>query len=62
MRLRELVEQPVNMASRIVLTQEQLDSIVQSESINLVLSQRLEDVLNRINEDDEDFRQFLALN
>ena len=55
LRLRELVEQPVNMASRVVLTQEQLDNILQSETLNLGLSQRLEDVLNRVDEDDEDF-------
>ena len=55
LRLRELVEQPVNMASRVVLTQEQLDNILKSESLNLGLSQRLEDVLNRVSEDDEDF-------
>ena len=55
LRLRELVEQPVNMASRIVLTQEQLDNILKSESLNIGLSQRLEDVLNQVSEDDEDF-------
>lgn len=55
LRLRELVEQPVNMATRIVLTQEQLDSILQSETLNLGLSQILEDILNRVDEDDKDF-------
>ncbi|MEM8829151.1 MAG: DUF2993 domain-containing protein [Cyanobacteria bacterium P01_G01_bin.19] len=55
LRLRELVEQPVNMASRIVLTQEQLDSILQSETLSLGLSQILEDILNRVDEDDKDF-------
>lgn len=54
LRLRELVEQPVNMASRIVLTQEQLDNILRSERINPGLSQRLEDVLNRVDEDDNE--------
>ena len=55
LRLRELVEHPVHMATRMILTQEQLDNILQSETINPGLSQRLEDVLNRVSESDTDF-------
>ena len=55
LRLREFVEHPVHMATRMILTQEQLDNILQSETINPGLSQRLEDVLNRVSESDTDF-------
>ena len=55
LRLRELVEQPVNMATRVVLTQEQLDKILRSPTVNAGLSQRLEDVLNRVSESETDF-------
>ena len=55
LRLRELFEDSVQMGTRIVLTQEQLDNIVQSEVINLALSQRLTDVLNGLSDDDGEF-------
>lgn len=50
LRLRELFEQPVNIASRAVLTQEQLDNILQSPFINRTVRRRLQQTLNRIAE------------
>ena len=38
-----------------VLTEEQLDNILQSEAINRTLSQRLTDVLNGVSDDDGEF-------
>ena len=55
LRLRELFESPVQMASRIVLTQEQLDSILQSQTVNFTLSQRLTDTLNGLSDNDAEF-------
>lgn len=48
LRLRQLFEQPVNIASRIVLTQEQLDRMLQSPFINRTVRRRLQQTLNRI--------------
>ena len=50
LRLRQLFEQPVNIASRAVLTQEQLDNMLQSPSINRTIRRRLQQTLNRIAE------------
>ena len=55
LRLRELFKDSVQMGTRIVLTQEQLDNIVQSEVINPAISQRLTDVLNGLSDDDGEF-------
>ena len=55
LRLRELFKSSVQMGTRMVLTQEQLDNIVQSETINPTLSQRLTDVLNGMSDDDGEF-------
>ena len=48
LRLRQLFEQPVNIASRAVLTQEQLDNMLQSPFINRTIRRRLQQTLNRI--------------
>ncbi|PSB10081.1 hypothetical protein C7B62_10745 [Pleurocapsa sp. CCALA 161] len=50
LRLRQLFEQPVNIASRAVLTQEQLDNMLQSPFINRTIRRRLQQTLNRIAE------------
>jgi hypothetical protein len=50
LRLRQLFEQPVNIASRAVLTQEQLDNMLQSPFINRIVRRRLQQSLNRIAE------------
>ncbi len=55
LRLRELFESDVQMATRVVLTQEQLDNILQSESINSTLSERLSDILNGVSDNDGEF-------
>ena len=58
LRLRQLFEQPVNIASRAILTQEQLDNMLQSPFINRTVRRRLQQTLNRIAEDNyrrEDF-------
>ena len=55
LRLRELFESPVQMASRMVLTQEQLDNILQSQTVNFTLSQRLTDTLNGLSDNDAEF-------
>ena len=55
LRLRELFEQPVNIASRAVLTQEQLDNMLQSPFINRTIRRRLQQTLNRIAE--KNYRQ-----
>lgn len=55
LRLRELFESPVQMASRMVLTQEQLDNILQSQTVNFTLSQRLNDTLNGLSDNDAEF-------
>lgn len=57
LRLRELFERPINIASRMVLTEAQLDDILQSSAVSTIIKQRLQDTLNRIAEDDgkEDF-------
>ena len=50
LRLRQLFEQPVNIASRAVLTQEQLDRMLQSSFVNRTVRRRLQQTLNRIAE------------
>ena len=50
LRLRQLFEQPVNIASRAVLTQEQLDRMLQSPFVNRTVRRRLQQTLNRIAE------------
>ena len=55
LRLRELFESPVQMASRVVLTQKQLDNILQSQTVNFTLSQRLNDTLNGLSDNDAEF-------
>ncbi len=55
LRLRELFESPVQMASRVVLTQKQLDNILQSQTVNFTLSQRLTDTLNGLSDNDAEF-------
>ena len=58
LRLRQLFEQPVNIASRAVLTQEQLDNMLQSPFINRTIRRRLQQTLNLIAEENytqEDF-------
>ena len=58
LRLRQLFEQPVNIASRAVLTQEQLDNMLQSPVINRTVRRRLQQTLNLIAEENytrEDF-------
>jgi hypothetical protein len=54
LRLRELFESPVQMGMRMVFTQKQLDNILQSETINSTLSNRLTDIFNGISDDDGD--------
>ena len=54
-RLRQLFQQPLKMATRIVFTQEQLDSILKSPTINAPLSERLTVILNNIEESNEEF-------
>lgn len=53
-RLRELFETPVKMGMRMVLTEKQLDNILQSETVNSTLSSRLTDIFNSIDDDDGD--------
>ena len=54
-RLRELFETPVKMGMRMVLTEQQLHNILQSETVNSTLSSRLTDIFNSIDDDDGDF-------
>ena len=53
-RLRELFESPVKMGMRMVLTPQQLENILQSETVNSALSSRLTDIFNSIDDDDVD--------
>ena len=54
-RLRQLFQQPLKMATRIVFTQEQLDSILKSPTINVPLSERLTVILNSVSKSNEEF-------
>ncbi len=54
-RLRQLFKQPLKMATRIVFTQEQLDSILKSPTINVPLSERLTVILNSVSKSNEEF-------
>ena len=51
-RLRQLFERPVRFATRVVLTEKQLDNILNSETVNSTLSNGLTELLNRIYDDE----------
>ena len=53
-RLRELFETPLEIGMRMILTEQQLHNILQSETVNSTLSSRLTNIFNSIHDDDGD--------